>query len=135
MAVVNGELVEFLTAGRAAHAQLLVDSAVIARVTNGALNRTTHQYPTTPVTVYTGPARFKRTHPFDRTLADRAVEETRPIMDLPWTVTGAATLQVGDVITATSQDASFNGRTLKIIGPAIGTTNTAHRYLVEEIDS
>lgn len=130
----NGALVEALTAGRNAHARLCLDVASVTRVSNGALNRTTHAYTTTPTTIYTGQARLKRATPQDQALDDRAVEATRLVLDLPWIVTGASSLLTGDSVAIVSQDAGLTARTFTVVAPALGTTNTAHRYLVEEVD-
>lgn len=130
----NGALVEVLTAGRNAHARLCLDVATVTRVANGALNRITLAYTTTPTTIYTGPARLKRNIPKDQILDDRKVEATRLVLDLPWSATGASSLLTGDTLAIVSQDPGLTARTYTVVGPALGTTNTAHRYLIEEVD-
>lgn len=135
MADQNGALREFVGRGRRRHALLCTDSVVVTRVTNGALNRATHQYSPTSTQIYAGPARIKRPmRAVDRTLDDRAVEATRPVMDLPWGATGADALKVGDVVTVTSNDPALDGRALNIVAADWGTTVTAHRYTIEDVD-
>lgn len=135
MAVVNGELADWLTSMRREHATIMLDTVVVTRVTTGTLNRTMHQYSPTSSQIYAGQARIKRPmRAFDRTLDDRAVEATRPVMDLPWGASGADALKVGDVVTVTSNDPALNGRTLNVVAADWGTTVTAHRYTLEDVD-
>jgi hypothetical protein len=106
----------------------------VTRVANGALNRTTHQFASTSTTVYSGQARIKRSAPTDQALDDRAVETTRTDLDLPWGVTGADALVVGDQVTITSGDTALNGRIMTVVAPEWGTTSTCHRYRLEDVD-
>lgn len=134
MTDLNGELREFVTEGRRAHALLCLDTVSVARITRGALNTSTGVYATSSAAVYSGAARIKREMASDQVAGDGERQVARVVLVLPYTATGADDLRAGDVVTVTaSQDESLTGQTCVVVGPEHGTTTTAHRYLIEDV--
>ncbi len=136
MAEVNGHVRSLVTAGRLAAARTMVDTVTVTRPSRGALNTTTGQHATTSTTVYTGPARIRRATSSDATAGERELQRSRPTLALPVGETGAADLRHGDVVTVSaSLNPDLVGRTFTVSSLEVGTTATAHRYVVEEVSA
>jgi len=134
MTATNGNLAEFVAAGRAAHALLCLDTVSVARITRGALNASTGVYATTSDAVYSGPARIKRVMAADSVAGDAERQVARIVLELPYGTTGADDLESGDVVTVSaSNDSALVDKTLTVVGPEHGTTTTIRRYTVEEV--
>jgi hypothetical protein len=133
MAETNGRLRDFVTRGRARHAELCIDAGTATRVTGHTLTAA-GGYTDTLTTVYTGPCRVKREQADEQVAGDTERSAVRTVLVLPWDEPASGDLRKGDrfTVTATGDD-RLQDRDLVVIGPAPGTTSSARRYLVEEV--
>lgn len=128
-------LASLVARGRRAHALLCTDTVTVARGGgSGSFDPVTGTYGGAGASVYAGAARLKRAMSADVVAGDREVQAGRLTLVLPHGADGAAGLLPGDRVTWTaSLDPSLVGVVVTVVGVDVGSTATAHRYVVEQV--
>lgn len=116
-----------LARGRAAALIPMTDTCAITRTTVGAISETTGAYETTSAAVYSGACRVKPAHSATVDAAGIAVDASRPLLEIPWTATGA--VLPGDVVAIDS--GPMSGTTAEVFAEVVGSTSTKRAYTLE----
>lgn len=122
-----------LSAGRAAHKALMMDTVTITRAVPGtrAYNDVTQQYAEDRETVYAGPARLVAWRGNEEQAAEAEVAVVRYRLALPADGSVPPLARRDEATVTASLDPVLPGVVLVLTEPESGTTSTALRWVAE----